>query len=397
MATQKDIIDQTFPETLKILSDLINFQTVSGSTNLKLIEYCEKKLSKVGAISFKTFHDSKQQANLFSTINGKEKLNGGGIILSGHTDVVPASPKEWSSDPYVAKEKDNKIYGRGSCDMKGFIACTLAMAPYFAEQKLKKPIHFSYTYDEETSCLGAPLLIKELKKRNINYPICIIGEPTNMKAIHSHKGYYEYITYFTGLAGHASAPDKGISAVEYAILYCNKLIELRDELKKRKPKNSIFSPPYSTLQIGKINGGLFTNVIADQCTLNWEVRPVIPADGKFVTENIEAYVKETLLPEMKKIYPKADINKVVIGETIGFEKEEQSDAVNLVCNLTGDNSRGTVAFGTEAGLFQEIGISTVVCGPGSIEQAHTIDEYVTFDQLKLCLKMLVDLKEQLAA
>jgi len=138
MATQKDIIDQAFPETLKILSDLINFQTVSGTSNLKLIEYCEKKLSKLGAISFKTFHDSKLQANLFSTINGKEKLNGGGIILSGHTDVVPASPKEWASNPYVAKEKDNKIYGRGSCDMKGFIACTLAIAPFFASQKLKK-------------------------------------------------------------------------------------------------------------------------------------------------------------------------------------------------------------------------------------------------------------------
>jgi len=396
MATQNNIIDQVFPETLKILSDLIKFQTVSGTSNLELIEYCEKKLEKLGAISFKTFHNSKQQANLFSTINGKKKLDGGGIILSGHTDVVPASGKEWSSDPFVALEKDSKVYGRGSCDMKGFIACTLALAPFFASQNLKKPIHFSFTYDEETACQGAPIMLKELKKRNVKCSICIVGEPTSMKAIQAHKGCSEYSTYFTGLAGHASNPAKGVSAVEYAIRYSNKLMEIRNELKKRKPKNSIFSPPYSTLQIGRVKGGIATNVIADQCIVDWEVRPITHDDGKFVTQNIDSYVKETLLPEMKKNYPKADIKKEVVGETIGFEQEEKSDAVNLVCNLTGDNSRGTVSFGTEAGLFQEIGISTVVCGPGSIEQAHTVNEYITFDQLKLCLKMLVDLKERIS-
>ena len=392
---EKNIIDQVFPETLKILADLIKFQTVSGTSNLKLIEYCEKKLNESGATSFKTFHKSGLQANLFSTINGKEKLNSGGIILSGHTDVVPASSNEWSSDPYIAQEKDNKVYGRGSCDMKGFIACTLVMAPLFAKQKLKKPIHFSYTYDEETSCLGAPVLLKELKKRNVNYSICIIGEPTDMKAIHAHKGYNEYKTYFTGLAGHASDPVHGVNAIEYAIRYANKLMELREELKKRKSKDSVFTPPYSTLQIGKISGGLSTNVIADQCIVDWEVRPITPEDGKFISQNIESYAKETLLPEMRKVYPKANIKKETVGETIGFNKVEKSDAVDLVCNLTGDNSRGAISFGTEAGLFQELGISTVVCGPGSIKQAHTIDEYVTFDQLKLCLKMLVNLRDRL--
>jgi len=395
MTMEKNIIDQVFPETLKILADLIKFQTVSGTSNLKLIEYCEKKLNKSGATSFKTFHKSGLQANLFSTINGKEKLNSEGIILSGHTDVVPASSNEWSSDPYITQEKDNKVYGRGSCDMKGFIACTLVMAPLFAKQKLKKPIHFSYTYDEETSCLGAPVLLKELKKRNVNYSVCIIGEPTDMKAIHAHKGYNEYKTYFTGLAGHASDPVHGVNAIEYAIRYANKLMELREELKKRKSKDSVFTPPYSTLQIGKISGGLSTNVIADQCIVDWEVRPITPEDGKFISQNIESYAKETLLPEMRKVYPKANIKKETVGETIGFNKVEKSDAVDLVCNLTGDNSRGAISFGTEAGLFQELGISTVVCGPGSIKQAHTIDEYVTFDQLKLCLKMLVNLRDRL--
>jgi len=395
MATQKNIIDEAFPETLKILSELIKFQTVSGTSNVKLIEYCEKKLSKLGATSFKTFDKAKQRVNLFSTISGKKKLNGGGIILSGHTDVVPASVKEWSFNPFIATQKNNKVYGRGSTDMKGFIACSLALAPYFASQNLKKPIHFSFTYDEETACQGAPVMIEELKKRNLNCSICIVGEPTNMKAVQAHKGCYEYSTHFTGLAGHGSAPDKGVSAVEYAARFVNKLMELREELKKREPKNSVFTPPYTTLGIGRIKGGLARNVIADQCVVDWELRPVVPEDGEFVNKNMDTYVKEVLLPKMKKVYPKADIKKEIIGEIIGFNKEENSEAINLVCNLTGDNSREVVSFGTEAGLFQEIGISTVVCGPGSVEQAHTIDEYVSFDQLKKCLKMLADLKEQM--
>ncbi len=197
------------------------------------------------------------------------------------------------------------------------------------------------------------------------------------------------------MSGHASNPERGVSAVEYAIRYSNKLMELRNELKKRKPKKSLFSPPYSTLQIGKITGGIGTNVIADRCILDWEVRPVAREDGEFINKNIDSYTEKTLLPEMKKIYPEATINKVTVGEVVGFDEKEGSEAVNLICNLTGDNSKDVVSFGTEAGLFQEFGISTVVCGPGSIEQAHTVDEYVTFDQLKLCLKMLIDLRDKL--
>ena len=389
------MIDQIFPETLKILSDLIKFKTVSGASNLELIKYCEKKLNAVGATSSKTFNESNSQANLFATINGKDNLNGKGIILSGHTDVVPAITSEWTSDPYIAREKDNKVYGRGTCDMKGFIACTLAVAPLFASKKLKAPIHFSYTFDEETGCLGAPFVLADLKKRNINFSACIIGEPTSMKAITAHKGYNEYITYFTGLSGHASNPENGVSAIEYAIRYSNKLMELRDELKKRNSKKTSFSPSYSTLQIGKISGGIGANVIPDQCSLEWEVRPINKDDGDFVSKNIDSFAKDILLPEMKKNNPKGNIKKEIIGEVVGFNKEEKSEAVNLVCNLTGDNAKETMSFGTEAGLFQNSGISTVICGPGSIEQAHTVDEYITFDQLKKCLKMLISLQEKM--
>ena len=390
------MIDQIFPETLKILSDLIKFKTISGASNLELIKYCEKKLDEAGATSSKTFNESASQANLFSTINGKDNSNNKGIILSGHTDVVPAVPDEWTSDPYTAREKDNKVYGRGTCDMKGFIACTLAVAPLFASKKLKAPIHFSYTFDEETGCLGAPLVLADLKKRNINFSACIIGEPTSMKAITAHKGYNEYITHFTGLSGHASNPESGVSAIEYAIRYSNKLMELRDELKKRNSTKTSFSPSYSTLQIGKISGGIGANVIADQCSLEWEVRPVDKDDGDFISKNIDAFAKDFLLPEMKKNNPKGSIKKEIVGEVVGFNKEETSEAANLVCNLTGDNAKDTMSFGTEAGLFQNSGISTVICGPGSIKQAHTVDEYISFDQLKKCLKMLISLQEKMA-
>ncbi len=390
------MIDQIFPKTLKILTNLVKFQTISGASNLELIKYCEKKLDESGAKSFKTFNESASQANLFSTINGKENSNGKGIILSGHTDVVPAVPDEWTSDPYIAREEDNKIYGRGTCDMKGFIACTLAVAPLFASKKLKAPIHFSYTFDEETGCLGAPLVLADLKKRNINFSACIIGEPTSMKAITAHKGYNEYITHFTGLSGHASNPESGVSAIEYAIRYSNKLMELRDQLKKRNSTKTSFSPSYSTLQIGKISGGIGANVIADQCSLEWEVRPVNKDDGDFISKNIDDFAKNILLPEMKKNNSKGNIKKEIIGEVVGFNKEETSEAANLVCNLTGDNAKDTMSFGTEAGLFQNSGISTVICGPGSIEQAHTVDEYISFDQLKKCLKMLISLQEKMA-
>jgi len=393
MSTENNL-QTLYENSVKILADLIAFKTISGEDNNSLINYCDEILKKLGATSFKTFDNEKKRVNLFSTLKLKKSNGKKPIILSGHTDVVPVS-KSWSTDPFKATIKGNKLYGRGACDMKGFIACALAYAPIYSKANLDRDIHFSFTFDEETACQGAPLLIKELNKRGINDGICIVGEPTNMKIIDAHKGCYEYTTYFEGLAGHSSAPDKGVNAVEFASKYINKLLEIREILKTRTPKDSVFSPPYTTLQIGGISGGIARNVIADQCTVDWEMRPVIPEDGEFVNQNIETYVKDILLPEMRKVYPKADIRKEIIGEIIGFTKEEKSEAVNLVCNLTGDNSRDVVSFGTEAGLFQELGISTVVCGPGSIEQAHKIDEYVSFDQLKLCLKMLIDLKEQI--
>ena len=380
-----------FDNSVQILTDLIAFKTISGQDNSSLIDYCDDILKKLGATSFRTYDDEKKRVNLFATLKAKISNKKKPIILSGHTDVVPVS-KGWSSDPFTATIKGDKLYGRGSCDMKGFIACALAYAPIYSKSNLDRDIHFSFTFDEETACQGAPILIEELKKRDIKDGICIIGEPTNMKIIDAHKGCYEYTTYFKGLAGHSSAPHKGVSAVEYASKYVNKLIELREKLKNRAPKDSIFDPPHSTLSIGGVFGGIAHNVIADKCHVNWETRPVVKEDGVFLNQEIDKYANEVLLPEMKKIFPNASIEKDIIGEIVGFDREDKSDACELISSLTGDNSRQVVSFGTEAGLFQEIGISTVVCGPGSIDQAHKIDEFIVLDELKKCLNLLDGIK-----
>ncbi len=387
------IEDNLYEKSIKILTDLIAFKTVSGQDNSELINYCEKILNDLEIETFKVFDENKIRVNLFGTLKAKKTNGKKPIILSGHTDVVPVS-KGWSSDPFTATIKDNKLFGRGSCDMKGFIACTLAYAKIFKENNLDRDIHFCYTFDEETACIGAPLLIKELKKRNIKNGICIVGEPTNMKIIDGHKGMNEYTVHFGGLAGHSSKPQKGVNAIEYASRYVNKLLDIRKELIKRAPKDCIFDPPHSTLSIGGISGGIAHNVIADKCKVEWETRPVNKFDADFVTNEIDKFVNEELLPNMKKIFPESFIKKEIIGEVIGFEKLDESEACEFVTSITGDNSREVVSFGTEAGLFQEIGISTVVCGPGSIEQAHKIDEYIELNEIKKCLKFLNGVKEK---
>ena len=386
-------LENIYVNSIEILKDLIAFKTVSGEDNNQLIDYCDKILSSLGAISFRTYDEEKKRVNLFSTLKAKKDSNKKPIILSGHTDVVPVS-KGWSTDPFDAIIKEDKLFGRGSCDMKGFIACVLAYAPIFSKSNLDRDIHFSFTFDEETACKGAPILIEELKKRKIKDCICIVGEPTNMKIIDAHKGCYEYTTYFEGLAGHSSEPDKGVSAVEFAARYVNKLLELKTKLKERQLKDSIFDPPYSTLQVGGIFGGIAHNVIADKCHVNWETRPVIKEDGIFLNKEIDKFTNETLLPEMKKIYPKSSIKKHIIGEITGFDRISNSEACEFVSSITGDNSREVVSFGTEAGLFQEIGISTVVCGPGSIKQAHKIDEFIKLSEIKKCISFLDGVKNK---
>ena len=382
-----------YEKSIKILTDLISFKTISGKDNSPLIDYCDDILKQNGVSTFRVFDGNKERVNLFGTIKAKKANGKKPIILSGHTDVVPVS-KGWTTDPFIATVRGDKLFGRGSCDMKGFIACVLAYVPTLSKTNLDRDIHFSFTFDEETACIGAPLLIKELKKRSITDGICIIGEPTKMKIIDAHKGMNEYTIHFEGLAGHSSQPHKGVNAIEYATRYINKLLELRIELIRRAPDDCIFDPPHSTLSVGGISGGIAHNVIADKCKVEWETRPVVKEDGVFVTNEIDKFVNEELLPQMKTVFPNSNIRKETIGEVIGFNRIKNSEACEFVSSITGDNSREVVSFGTEAGLFQEIGISTVVCGPGSIEQAHKIDEFIELNEIKKCLSFLEGVKNK---
>ncbi|MEW5425097.1 acetylornithine deacetylase [Amorphus sp. 3PC139-8] len=371
-------------DTRRILSDLISFPTVSADGNLELIAYAAAALDAMGARTRTTLDDSGTKANLFATIGPDVD---GGVVLSGHTDVVPADG-EWTDDPFTAVERDGHVYGRGACDMKGFIACALAMAPSFAAARLARPVHFAFTYDEEVGCFGARALVEALKDWEVRPSTCIIGEPTMMRIIEGHKGCYEYTTAFTGVPGHASEPERGLNAIAYAGRFLCKLAATAEAMKPRAPADSPFLPPWTTLQAGVVRGGTARNVIPDACEVEWEMRPVNDADARFGLEEIRDFLDGQLAPEMRRLHPEAGIVTHVIGEVDGLEPMTQSEAVKLAHALTGGNATDVVAFGTEAGLYQKAGIPTVVCGPGSIEQAHRPDEFVAFDQLQLCLDML---------
>ncbi|SDG86573.1 acetylornithine deacetylase [Pelagibacterium luteolum] len=379
-------------ETLEILADLIGFQSISSESNLEMIAYINHRLDQIGTRTYLTLSPEGNKANLFATLGPPEA--DGGIVLSGHTDVVPVEGQDWSSDPFTATLRNRKIYGRGSCDMKGFIACALAFAPYFQEIGIKRPIHLAFTYDEEVGCLGAQVMLKELKAVGRKPSLCIVGEPTMMKIIEGHKGCCEYTTHFTGLEGHGSMPDRGVNAVEYAVQYVTKLLEVGEGLKKRAPEDSRFDPPWSTVQIGKMAGGIARNIIAGSCSVEWELRHINAADFDFTHDQIRGYVENVLLPKMQDIHPDASVITETIGEVAGLEPMSKSEAVALVRALTGNEEPAEcVPFSTEAGLFQELGIDTVICGPGSIEQAHKPDEFVELDQLSACLEMIEGLEK----
>ncbi len=381
-------------DTRDILATLIGYPTVSADSNLDLIVYAADRLTDCGA-SVSLFRDaSGTKANLLATIG---PAGDGGIVLSGHTDVVPADDNEWSADPFVMREADGRLYGRGSCDMKGFIAAALAMAPRFAEVDLRRPVHFALTYDEEVGCLGGRQLVGDLANAGLQPSVAIVGEPTMMRIIEGHKGCYEYTTEFHGLNGHGSDPDAGVNAVEYAVRYVNRMMALAEELKHMAPKGNRFQPPWTTLQVGRIEGGTARNVIAHNCRVEWEMRPVRVSDAEHVKRSLALYCQEILLPAMRAVSGDARIETEVIGEVAGLEPASDNEAREIVSALTGQDQCDVVAFGTEAGLFQAAGMSAVICGPGSIAQAHKADEFVTIDQLQACLDMLSGLADRLSA
>ena len=380
-------------DTMLVLADLIGFPTITPESNLDLIDYARTALDAVGARITLTYDDDHDKANLFATIGPDID---GGVVLSGHTDVVPAEPDDWMGAPFLAARRDQRIYGRGATDMKGFIACALAMAPAFAAADLQVPIHLALTFDDEVGCLGAPLLLAQLGRTGPKPSAVIVGEPTSMRIIDGHKGCYEFTTTITGQEGHGSAPLKAVNAVEYAVRYVTRLLEFGPELRQRALPDSPYEPPETTISVGTINGGTFRNVVAGACSFDWEMRPVVQEDADHVGAALTRFQHE-LLQEMLERTPHASIVTQTVGAVGGLEPRADSPALRLVRTLLDrpDEPADVVSFGTEAGLYQLAGIPAVVCGPGSIDVAHRPDEYVDIEQLEACLAMMQRLGDHL--
>jgi acetylornithine deacetylase len=379
-------------EPLRILGDLVAQPTVTGHSNLELIAHAQERLDAVGAPVVLTRADTGDRANLFATIG---PMVDGGVVLSGHTDVVPAGDEGWPDPPFVATRRGDRIHGRGTADMKGFIACVLAMVPRFAAADLGVPVHVALTYDEEIGCEGAPLLLAALDRDGPRPAVAIVGEPTGMRIAEGHKGCYEYTTIITGVEGHGSAPSSGVNAVEAAARYVARLGELAEELRARAQQRSPFAPPETTINVGTVRGGSARNVVAGLCTIEFDLRPVDVADAELAFARLDALDAE-LGEDLAARSPDASLMRTTVGAVDGLEVRAGSPAVSLMQGLLDDPEPMVVAYSTEAGLYQLAGIPAVVCGPGHIEVAHRPDEYIEVSELDRCLTMLERLAVRLA-
>jgi acetylornithine deacetylase len=370
-----------------LLAKLVSFKSISRQSNLDLIAFVEDYLAGHGVRSRRVYSADGRRANLYATIGPAER---GGICLSGHSDVVPVEGQPWSSDPFVLLERDNgHLYGRGTSDMKGFIACVLATVPHFIEHVTDVPIHIAISYDEEIGCVGVRVLLDELAKDVARPTGCIIGEPTEMRLASAHKGKSAYRCCVRGLAGHSAQPHLAVNAVEYAADLVAFIRNRGRALQTDGARDARYDPPFSTVQTGTISGGVAVNVVPDRCEFEFEIRELPGADGERIVGELTRFASGTLLPEMKRVAADAAIELQPLVEYPGLRDDASSAALKARCGrLLDDNSGTTLSFGTEGGLFQSIGIPAVVCGPGSITHAHKADEYITVSELHACVSFL---------
>ena len=363
---------------LELAKRLIAFDTTSRGSNLALIDFAQALVEEGGGRCRRSFNKDGNKANLFATFGPECD---GGYVLSGHTDVVPVDGQAWSSDPFAAEVRGDKLYGRGASDMKSFSAIALSLVPEIASAKLKRPIHFAFSYDEEVGCAGVPGLLADLKEAGIKPALAIIGEPTEMKVVGAHKSGTGVRTRCNGLEGHSSAPHKGASAVMMAGDFIAALGQIGIELQENRDPR--FDPPYSTTQANVITGGTALNILAREAIITWECRMLPGRDPMSVVARAKE-LTEAILPKYRAGAPDAAIETIVLTSYPGLALDPDSPAVALARELSGANAVDTVAYGTEAGLFQHAGIPAVVCGPGSIDQAHKPDEFVALSQFAAC-------------
>ncbi|HKQ94497.1 MAG TPA: acetylornithine deacetylase [Aestuariivirgaceae bacterium] len=374
--------------TRKLLADLVAFDTTSQRSNLELIAFVEAFLSRHGIASRRIDYEPGRKTNLYATI-GPDRA--GGIVLSGHTDVVSVEGQAWDSDPFVATERDGRIYGRGTADMKGFVAACLAAVPELKARNLRIPVHLALSCEEEVGCRGVRPLVRHFETHLPKPAAVIVGEPTLMKVVTAHKTAYSFETTVTGREAHSSAPQQGVNAIMVAARLLGELDVIDSEKREAADPASPFDPPYTTVHVGVIAGGTAKNIVAGHCRFVWETRLVPGEDPEAVPRRLDGLAQK-LIPEMRRIGPLSNIETKRTNVVPGL-KPRNSPAVELALKLASGNETAAVSYATEAGLFQEAGMDAVICGPGSIDQAHKPNEFIAVSELQACdafLRRLAD-------
>lgn len=375
--------------SIDMIERLVSFDTTSYKTNLQLIEVVSDILSGLGASIRLTWDKDRHKANIFATIGPEDRP---GVVLSGHTDVVPVEGQIWSSDPFILSRRDENLYGRGTADMKSFIAVCLALAPEFAARRLAMPVHFAFSFDEEVGCVGVRRLIDDLAHLPVRPRLCIVGEPTEMKAVIGHKGKKSVRCHIEGHECHSAMNDRGVNAVEIAAELVVRLRAMQRHIREVGPFDPAYQPSYTTIHTGTIHGGTALNIVPKSCDFEFEIRNLPNHDPETLMAEMRGWAQD-LVPEMLAVSDDAGITLDEHNSTVGLDMRPEDEAVRLVCALSGNNDTSKVAFTTEAGLFQKAGIPAVVCGPGSITQAHKPDEFISLEQVGQCenfLRRLMD-------
>jgi acetylornithine deacetylase len=372
------------PAARTMIDRLIGFPTVSRDSNMGLIEWVRDYLHSHGAKIRLTHDAAGKKANLFATLGDSPKP---GLILSGHTDVVPVDGQNWDTDPFVVTERDGKLFARGSADMKGFIGIILAQAPKFVaalnSNRLDAPLHYALSYDEEVGCLGVRGLIRDLEDNGIRPAGCVVGEPTSMQPIIAHKGTHRFRCAVRGREAHSSYVTHGVNAIEYAARLVVYIRQIADRLAQIEKRDYGFTVPYSTLSTGLIRGGIAANVVPKDCEFHFDMRTLPQASPDALYQEIRTYA-EVLGREMRSIDPQSGIDLVWASQTVGLAASETDAIVQWAMQLSNKSTVGKVSYGTEAGLFQRMGVPTVICGPGDIAEAHRPNEFVALEQLAQC-------------
>lgn len=368
------------PDVIEYVSSLIGFDTVSRNSNLALIEWAADRLEAAGASVRMDYNAQRSKANLLATFGQGE----GGVVLSGHTDVVPVDGQRWTSDPFRAEVRDGALYGRGACDMKGFIGVALAQAKTLGAANLREPVHIALSYDEEVGCLGIPGLIANMRDAGIQPAGCIVGEPTGMRVVAAHKGGRIYKCRVTGCAAHSSLTPQGLNAIEYAANLVSHIQELADREASTGKRMAGFDVPFSTISTNTISGGNGMNIIPANCEFSFEYRYLPGVDPEQFIRDLQAFADARVLPRMRARHADASIEFECIGSIPALDERDSQALREMALALLGESAVQRVAYGTEASFFQAAGVPSIVCGPGSITVAHKADEHVSLTQLAAC-------------